>query len=265
MAAGNSAMILETGTGWTRGLNNTLRAEFARWFRTRMWLVQILIWAAVVNGILLIVVLSSPEQAGGDGAMLFNILLGVGGSIGVCIIMQDVLAGERHAGTAAWVLSKPVSRAAFVVSKLIANVAGVAVTMVLAQGVIGHLIMTLVAHLELPLAGFAAAMGVHLAHLLFYLTVTLMLGALFENRAAVIGIPLAFVFFQQWLPGLWAPLVKVIPYTLTMPLGNDNASSITIALMTGLQPQTLVPLIAALAASVVFVAVALWAFQRQEL
>jgi len=265
MAVGNSAMILETGVGWTRGLKNALRAEFARWFRTRMWWIQILIWAAVVNGISLIVILSSPAAVREEGAMFFNIFLGIAGPIGVSIIMQDVLAGERHAGTAAWVLSKPVSRAAFVVSKLVANAVGVAVTMVLAQGVIGYLIMTFLAHLELSLAGFAAALGAHLVNLLFYLTVTLMLGAIFEARAAVIGIPLAFIFFQQWLPGLWAPLAKVIPYTLAVPLGNDNASSIAIALMTGLQPQTYLPLISALVASVLFVAVALWAFQRQEL
>jgi ABC-2 type transport system permease protein len=265
MAAGNSAMVLETGAGWTRGLNNVLRAEFGHWFRTRMWWIQILIWAAMVNGMLLIVVLSSPFEAREEGVTLFNIFLGLAGPIGVCIIMQDVLAGEKRTGTAAWVLSKPVSRAAFVVAKLVANVVGVALTMVLAQGVIGYLIMSLVAHVELPMVGFVAALGVHLVNLLFYLTLTLMLGAIFEGRAIVIGLPLAFLFFQQWLPGLWAPLAKVIPYGLTIPFNNIDSSSISMALMLGDQPQTYLPLAVTLAASVVFVAVALWAFRRQEL
>jgi ABC-2 type transport system permease protein len=265
MAMGNSAMILETGAAWTRGLNNVLRAEFGRWFRSRMWWIQILIWTTMLNGFLLVVVFSTPDEAREVGPMIFSALLGIGGPIGVSIIMQDVLAGEKRSGTAAWVLSKPLSRAAFVVAKLVANVVGVAVTMVLVPGVISYLIMTFVAHVELPLAGYAAALGVHLVNLLFYLTVTLMLGAIFNSSAVVIGIPLAFLFFQQWLPNLWAPLAKVIPFSLTMPTGDAESSSIAAALMAGVRPETFLPLIATLAASVVFVAVALWGFQRQEL
>jgi len=265
MAVGNSMMVLETGAGWTRGLKNALRAELERWFGTRMWWIQILIWAVAVNGILTIAVLSTPGQPGQEALVLFNSLLGIFGPIGVAIIMQDVLAGEKRSGTASWVLSKPVSRAAFVAAKLAANVIGVAVTMVLAQGVIGYLIISLVAHLNLPLAGFAAGLGVHLVALFFYLTLVLMLGAIFEKPAPVIGIPLAFLFFQQFLPGLWAPLAKVIPYVLTTSAGGGRIPSTADALMTGMQPPTFLPLMVAAVASVLFVVGALWAFQREEL
>jgi hypothetical protein len=50
-----------------------------------------------------------------------------------------------------------------------------------------------------------------------------------------------------------------------MPTGDAESSSIATALMAGVRPETFLPLIATLAASVVFVAVALWGFQRQEL
>ena len=38
MASGNSAMMMETGAGWTRGLRNMLRGELGAWFGTRTWL-----------------------------------------------------------------------------------------------------------------------------------------------------------------------------------------------------------------------------------
>ena len=37
MASGNSAMVMETGAGWTRGLRNMLRGELGAWFGTRTW------------------------------------------------------------------------------------------------------------------------------------------------------------------------------------------------------------------------------------
>ena len=74
--------------------------------------------------------------------MLFNIFMGLAGAIGVSILMQTAVVGEKRSGTAAWVLSKPVSRVAFIIAKLIANSTGIVVTLVLAQGLIAYLIST---------------------------------------------------------------------------------------------------------------------------
>ncbi len=268
---GNHLMQLEEGAGWSRGIRNVLRGELNSWFNTRTWWSQILIWAASINLIFLMVALSvkraegSGEGLGMDSIMIFNIFMGLVGPIGVSIIMQSAVVGEKRSGTAAWVLSKPVSRFAFILSKLIANTLGIAVTMVLAQGLIAYLIEGLVVGVWLPVGGFLAGLGVHLVNILFYLTLTLMLGTVFEHGAPVIGIPLAFLFSQNFIASIYPELVKLLPWTLAIPLNNSTELPLAAALMTGAPLPSLVPLFATMAASVIFVVMALWAFNRQEL
>lgn len=265
MATGNSLMQLETATGWSRGLNNLLRAELGRWFGTRRWWSQILIWAAIANLIPIMAAVGTQDSVGIDLAMLFNVFMGIGAPVGVCIIMQDAIVGEKQSGTAAWVLSKPVSRLAFLTSKLVGNGAGIATTMVLAQGAIIYLASVLLMNTVLPPLGFVAGLGVHLVNLFFYVGLTLMLGAFFDHRAPVIGLPLAFLFAQQYLPGLYRGLIDVIPWSLTAPPNNSAQPAVTTALMTGTQPASYLPIATTLVAALVFLTVAAWAFQRQEL
>jgi ABC-2 type transport system permease protein len=264
MTTGNSVFDLKEGAGWSRGLDNLLDAELGHWFRTRKWWIQILIWAALVNLILFVAVISEEDGGGTETIMLFNILLGVFATIGVCILMQGAIVGEKQTGTVAWVLSQPVSRPAFVLAKLVGNTVGVAVTIVLAQGLIAYLLIYLGSGSALPLTGFMGGLGVHLIHLLFYLTFTLMLGAAFRRRGPVIAIPLVFLFVQQLLVGIFPTLANVLPWTLTVPLDNSAFPSVTAALMTGTEPLSYLPLATTLGVSVLFVAIALWVFERQE-
>ncbi len=265
MSSGNSVMNLDTGTGWSRGLSNLLRSELGRWFGTKQWWIQILIWSAIANGIPLIAALSTPDSEGLDMAMLFNAMLGVAAPIGVCIVMQEAIVGEKRSGTAAWVLSKPLSRLAFLSGKLAGNVAGIVLTMVLVPGLLFYLSCALVTHATPSPLGFLAGMSVHVVHLLFYVGLTLMLGALSDSGGAVIGLPLAFLFGQQFLPSLYAGLLYVIPYTLTMAPGGGAQPAVATALMTGVPAASYLPLITTGAAAVAFIVLAIVIFRRQDL
>jgi ABC-2 type transport system permease protein len=267
MITGNSQMILVQGAGWTRGLGNALRGELKRWFSTRRWWVQIIIWAACVNLIYFIVALTTPRaQLKLDTTvMLFNIFMGLAGPVGACITMQSAVVGEKRAGTAAWVLSKPISRTAFIFSKLIANAAGIAVTMVLAQGFIAYLITRFMLGFDLHILGFLAALGIHLVNLLFYLTLTLMLGTAFEHTGPVIAIPLAFLFAQNLSMSFIPAMARYVPWTLAMPANGDVYPSIAMNLMTGVQVPHFSPLYVALIAIGLFVGLAVWIFRKQEL
>ena len=172
MSIGNSSMTPVLGAGWSWGLSNVLRGELKSWFGTCRWWVQVIIWTASVNLIYFIVALTtSKDRASMDTTlMLFNIFMGLAGPIGVSILMQTVVVGEKRSGTAAWVLSKPVSRVAFIVAKLIANSTGIVVTMILAQGLIAYLISIFMLGFSLSISGFLGALGVHFVNILFYLT-----------------------------------------------------------------------------------------------
>jgi ABC-2 type transport system permease protein len=264
MTTGNSVFQLRTGAGWLRGLENLLEAELGRWFRTKKWWVQMLVWAGLVNGILVLMVAGEEGADSGELAMAFTVLLSVFATIGVCILMQGSIVGEKQSGTAAWILSKPVSRSAFVLAKLVANTAGIAVTIVLAQGLIAYLIILAATGTALPPLGFLGCLGVELVHMLFYITLTLMLGAAFRRRGPVIAIPLVFLFAQQLVLSAFPALARVLPWTLTVPLDESEFLSVAMALMTGSEPLSYLPLATTLAGSAVFMAIALLVFSRLE-
>jgi ABC-2 type transport system permease protein len=184
--------------------------------------------------------------------------------------MQNEVVGEKRSGTAAWILSKPISRPAFLVAKLLADALGIAVTMVLAQGVIAYVITGVVVGDWLSPLAFLAALGAHLTNILFYLALTLMLGVLFEHPAPVIGIPMAFLFAQNFLGGQLAQihpaLAHVLPWSLAIPVngGGPDAKSVAMALAAG-QPTPLTAVYVALVAAALFVAIGIAVFQRQEL
>lgn len=271
MTVGNARLELVEGSGWSRGLGNQLKGELGRWFGSRKWWTQILIFALVINGILLLMVTDPPDR--GDLVEnivgFFNGSLGVIGAVGVVILMQGALVGEKRSGTAAWVLSKPISRPAFVLAKLIANVIGAVVTITLTQGLIGYLIICLGLDTALALPTFLAGLGPQVVNLLFYLTLTLMLGAIFDRRGPVLAIPIAPVLILDEIipalapPALFDVLKEILPFGLTTGY-EDAAPSIAGSIMLGNQPYSLAPIFWTLAFAALFVVIAVWAFRRQE-
>lgn len=258
--------------GWRRGLGNLLRAELHSWWGTRTWWTQAAIWIAVIDGITLMTYLGTQEAGVAPGMqeslelsmMLYSVFTGMFATVGVVILMQDAVVGEKTSGTAAWVLSKPVSRSAFILSKLFGNLLGVLVSYLFLPGIGAYLIISLLVRKSwLPLDGFLMGLGVlGLVHLLF-MTLTLMLGTLFDSRAPVIGIPLAYLFSQQFIAGLHPIVQQIIPMTIFIP-SQDGQVSIAIALMLGNSSFSWVPVISTAVFIPIFVVVALWRFSREE-
>src|SRR5512139_1063146 len=93
--AGNNAFEMISERGWYRGLSNMSRSELARWWGTRMWWVQSLIWVGLIGFMLGAVLFSSPDRPPSDEiAMLFSIFIGLFPAVGVVIIMQGTVVGE---------------------------------------------------------------------------------------------------------------------------------------------------------------------------
>lgn len=261
--AGNSAFELVSERGWRRGLNNLLENELARWWGTRMWWVQCLIWVAVVGFMLGAVIFSSPDFQFLDGVMLYSIFAGLFPAVGVVIIMQGALVGEKQDGTAAWVLSKPASRTAFILSKVVSNSLGLLTTMIVVPGLVAYLLLSYSQNgLLAPLPFLVAWIVIFINHF-FFLSLTLMLGALFSGRGPVIGIGLALLFMQQYLVGMLPPLKYVLPWSLTVPLNNQN-DAVVPALLSGQPVYSWIPVIAVLVEGIIFVVIALYRFEREE-
>ncbi len=275
MTLGEAGVRPVEGAGWRRGLGNHLTAELGRWFRSRKWWTQILIFALVINAFL-ISVISDPRGEGDpyrETIGWFNGLLGVVGAIGVVILMQGAIVGEKRSGAAAWVLSKPISRSAYLFAKMIGNAIGITVTIILAQGLIGYAIIYAGYGKAPSPPAFLTALAPHMVNLLFYITLTLMLGVIFSAWGPVIAIPLAFIILDEFVialapPALLDVLMETLPYGLATGYGDaapSAAPSIAMSIMLGEQPYSLAPLISTLLFSALFLAVGVWVFRRQEL
>ncbi len=261
--SGNSDFELVEERGWRRGLANLLNNELSRWWKTRMWWVECLIWGGVIGFLLAAVLFGSPDFKLEDGLMIYALFAGIFPAVAVVIIMQGVLVGEKKDGTAAWVMSKPAARPAFILSKLLANGLGVLACMVVLPGVVAYIIFFIRMQTPLNPILFLAAMGVIFLSQLFYLTLTLMLGTLFNARGPVIGLGLAFLFLQQYLVGLLPVLRYLLPWTLVVPLNNET-NAIVPALLAGQPIYSYIPLVAVALECILFVVIAVLRFEHEE-
>jgi ABC-2 type transport system permease protein len=262
--SGNSAFQLVSERGWRRGLGSMLGSEFSRWWKTRMWWVQCLIWVGIVGFMLGTILFSAHDAPPGDEvAVLYAIFAGLFPAVGVVIIMQGVVVGEKKDGTAAWVLSKPVTRPAFLMSKVIANSLGVLATMVVLPGSVAYALSAVVAGTPWNLPGFLAALGVIFLSNFFFLSLTLMLGTFFSSRGPVIGIALALLLMQQNLVG-WLPVLRyVLPWKLVIPIGEQLDAVVPCLLMGSHNYSPILVAVVALE-SILFILIGLYRFSREE-
>jgi len=269
MTTGNAAFQLVDERGWRRGLNNLLQAEFSSWFKSRKWWVHALIWLLSINLILFFTIIGAKdaaaagEEAGDDAVQLYTIFGGMFVMIGVIVVSQGAIIGEKKSGTAAWILSKPVSRAAFVVSKLVGNGVGLLLTAVLLPGLVAYLELYWALESWPSLLNFVAGVATLSLHTVFWLSLTIMLGTFFDSWGPIIGIPLAFAFGQNIIGGFAPFLIYIFPWALSVPAGDDYPS-LAWSLINGEAPFSWIPLIAAVIFSVLFIAGAIWRLNRQE-
>ena len=211
--------------GWRMGLKNLLARENRTWWKTSRWWVQTLIWGIITNGVLVLLIFLqplitqvftnvNPEDLADipDGITAFFSLAALAMPIGVVILVQGSIITEKELGTAEWVLSKPVSRTAFYLSKLIAHSTGFFVTMVFIQSVLAYGFISLSQQTAVSPTGFLLGAGLLALLLFFYLTLTLMLEVLADKRGMVLGISLGAALGGALLVNLFPVLAVVTPF-----------------------------------------------------
>ena len=262
MSTNADLLIPSHSRGWRMGLANMLGKENAAWWRTRRWWIQCLIALFFLN---LMTALNLRDGGSVSNAIYsFLLIAAVVVPLAAIIMGQDAVLGERLSGTAAWVLSKPLRRPAFILAKLIAHGLGLLATSVVLPGVVAYLEFAVLGEVHLPIPGFAAALGLACLNLIFYLTLALMLATLFRGRGPVLGIAI-FVLWGNMLTPLGVLLADVMPWRLLIALGQNGAIPALAAYMVQDQPlPTVAPIIATALWCVLFTGVAIWRFRREE-
>lgn len=196
------------------------------------------------------------------GFTIFLLTGGVVTGIGIILVMQGAVVDEKKRGTVGWILSKPVSRIAFILSKLIVNAVAALLLMIVLQGTVMYGLITLRTGTPPHLLSFVAGLGLFGLHLLFYLTLTLMLGTLFEERGPVIAIPLGILIGSQLFQGIVPSFSQFTPWELLQP--GPSGAPVALQVMVQLPLTNFVPIVATGAWIILFTSVAIWKFRREE-
>lgn len=252
-------------TGWSIGFSNLLAKEFASWARTRSWWFQPLLWLAILVGPLALPLFAMREVFAAEGAGILAVahemffgLAAIAPAVGAILLMQGSVIAERQLGTAAWVLSKPVARSAFLLSKLLAHGVSLLAAALVLPGAAAYLLLSLENSGALPLGPFVLGLGLAALNVTFYLVVTLSLGAISNNRVVVLAIPLAVLLGGDLVLGLLPGLAQVTPWLLGR-LGGLVAQGGVAA------GAAAAPSLATLAWCAVFVVAGLRVFDREDL
>jgi ABC-2 type transport system permease protein len=277
--ASNSILQPLTPHGWRAGFGNIFRKENRDWWGTKTWLVQAIIWTAILLGIVATVLFAPMENepAGGKAVLtltVFFLFAGIALPIGAIIMGQEEVLDEKRSGTVAWVLSKPVARSAFILAKVIANAISILLIMVLLQGGLAYALIAAVTGQAFPLLPYLGALGVLYLDIMFYFLLSLMFSAASDSRGAAIGIPMAILFGYQVIVGIAPWTLQATPWSFTNGVaGGDLPTSLATALAQGRtipvlpmpgQVLSMLPIIATIMWCLLFVVIALWKFNRDE-
>jgi ABC-2 type transport system permease protein len=245
-----------TTGGWRRGFVPMLGKELGQWWGTKQWLVQALTWLMLINGVAAVALLLDPSE---DSLRVFLPVTALVTAVGVIVTTQGAIVGEKQRGTAAWILSKPVTRTSFLLSKLGAYGIAFGVLALAVPWVVFLAEDRFIAGNDVALVPMLSALGLLALHLLVYLALVIALGTVFDSRGPIaaigIGVLLTGQFFGGMLP---VAAVTVLPWILpeladAVAHGADLPASLPTAL------------IANGALIVAATATGLWRLSRQEL
>lgn len=158
--------------------------------------------------------------------------------IALVITGAGAVSGERSSGTAILVLTKPLSRRAFVLAKLVSQQ-----LLLVGSTLAGALVTTAVTAAlfdQLPVAAFVRAVAIWLAFAMLFIAVMVLCSVLFRSRGAAAGAGLAFLFItlilsawpvvSEWtfagLPGASASALAGHEAVLAWPLATGAAGFI---------------------------------------
>lgn len=253
--------------GMLGGFSNLFANDLREWFGTSRWIVQSIVWLLIINGLMAFILFGVPAIAPSEAVTsIENIEMGLSlyfnfttlfGAIGMIILAQDEIIQEKQTGTAAWILSKPVSRSAFVLAKLLSNLVGGLVFIAGLTGAVAFAEIYLLTGQAVQIAPYLVGIGILVLTLFFYLSLVIMLGTIFEQRGAVLGISVT-VLLGGLIATQFTPLVSYF-----LPV---NMADIALGIMQG-QPLPVIALsqlITTAVWSLLFTLVALWRFSREE-
>lgn len=254
-------------TRWA-GLGHQTGRETSLWWRHGRWWRQAIVWGAALGTLLVAMLWILPtllaREEGQDlpatdvaeTAAQFTELAAVITAAGVTILSQGLLIDDRRSGTMEWILSKPLSRPALVLSKFTGQMAGLAVSAIAIPWVLVWVLISTAHGSPWPAGRLVGTVVVITVLAGFQVSLVLALSSAWWSRGLALAVPLALVFGSDLAITLVPDLARFNPYLL----GRVGAG----LLSTG-DLMTAWPLMSAVFLTLVLIGVAVWRVDRLEL
>jgi ABC-2 type transport system permease protein len=267
MMEGKGSLQPVNGMSWLSGFRNMFNKESGKWISTHRWLVQSILWAVLINGIASLPLLfgssvrigAGPEGATPEVPELFFTLMGSMTGFGVIILSQSTVVEEKNSGTAEWVLSSPLSRESFLLSKLLSNMLWMFGVLILLQGLLFEVILIIFRASIVPPLNLLKGLTLNGVNIFFWITLSLMLGSHFSSRGPVIGIPILLLLFEDIISEFGKIYVPWLP--IIMPKRIVELATLA---GTGSSLYSGVPIVASIIFSCLFTLIAICRFKKEE-
>ena len=251
--------ILVEEYGWRMGLANMVRKEFIAWFGSSTWWKQALIWSVVLSFIVVGGAVAEPEL----GLVMFVLMGSIFMTIATIIASQEFILEEKRTGSAAWVLSKPLSRTAFIVAKLFPNAINLVVSLVFIPGAVVFTSMFLISGGTTPFTFFLGLVPLAL-WVIFLQFFTICLGTFFDKEGEVMGPPF-FLMLLLYQLGPMQYIGELSPFGLWI-LAQIYIGGLSSPMT--FNPSPALPIGTTMLATVFIIAIltliSIWRFNREE-
>lgn len=247
------------------GFAHQARRESGRWWTTRRGWTSALVWVAVVNGLLALLLWVVPrlpatpgmaDMATGELALQFTGLATILAGAGVVLMSQGVLIDDRRDGVLEWLLSKPLSRPGLIAAKFAGHAPALVLTAVVAPWLGVYVQLSLADGGAWPVGRWLAAVALVGLLVAFQLSLVLLLSTLTSSRAVVLALPLAALVGVDLATTLAPWTVEWLPWGLGRVAG--------LVLSQGMLASAQL-VIATIVATTLCLLAAAWRFERAEL
>jgi ABC-type transport system involved in multi-copper enzyme maturation permease subunit len=263
-----SATVLKAPSSWRAGFGNLARREAATWWSSGRWWRHALVWAAILAGLLTLMLWVMPALMEGtegaatatgevaETALQFPDLAAVIIAAGVVLLSQGIVLDERRNGVLEWLLSKPVARPAVVLAKFVGHGSGLIVSVVVVPWLAVHALLSVAdGQLWNPLHSLGVV-GILALVVAFHLALVLLLSTLTTSRVAILAIPIVAIVSADGITAVLPELFEVLPWSL--------GALASVLLVEGVVVSVW-PILATLVWTVVLLAISAALLQRAEL
>ncbi len=213
-----------------RGFSNLFRKENRDWWQARLWWINALVWPIILCGLMAEVLFVAGNLVGGadftseserlsyitqTGLSVFFEFGSTALAIGIIVMTNGLIVGEKNNGVTEWLLSKPLARRSYILAKTLANALVSFILLIVIPSGIAYALLFIRGGALYPWSLFLSAVGIMTLHTMFYLALTIALGTFFNSRGPILGIALGFVLGGSILGSIFKPLLSVTPWTLS--------------------------------------------------